>query len=158
MTIHRYRNGCKIYLKPFEFGTHIESEVTCEDCLKINNKKEIKMSENKYPLIKKFLPDIKIVTNTNFSDIISAERLEEYLRLQGQVRFGNDDFATSPYKCNNDTHTGLLIGYHKIKKENTEPVSKEEIIKVMRGQYGNLDHMLENLQKLCDRIEKNGVK
>lgn len=116
-------------------------------------------SDLKFPNISKFMPELKIVENVNFSHVVNASDLEAFL-AKGVEVFGesNGRAGLTVFKTEYDTHSGLLIGYQPI--ESSEPVKVEELIKkledcvtlnIVEGKFK------ENTLDLISRIKRNGV-
>lgn len=93
-----------------------------------------------YPLIKKFLPELKISKDyRSGEDVIYPEHLELEL-AKGVELFGLYKQAPKAFslgQCTGDTHSGLLIGYKPI--ESSKPVSREEIEKFIADSSNNFN-------------------
>lgn len=116
------------------------------------------------------MPELKVhdgavhySTGGHVCNVIMPAELEALLEKGVEVYGGDEnDLATCPTRGEKDKMTGLLIGYKPI--ENQEPVSKSEVLKMLKScdtfidVPDNFDSVKKDLSDLLKRIEKNGVR
>lgn len=117
----------------------------------------------KYPLIQKYMSELKIEQGYSNGDILSKEVTHyikasdlEAILAKGVEVYGDDDiklgFATS--RNYEFSHSGLLIGYKPI--ESQEPVNIKELLEAIYGVRKGQGY--DYLEKIAKRIKKNGVR
>lgn len=120
-----------------------------------------------YPLCEKY--GLKVF-NTSFylqsgahmgCKAIKASEVEQLLASGVEVFGSRDCTGVSPDKFNGDTHSGIILSYKPIEKE--QPVSKEELLMELKEVFSVSKHtmsseMKNDVKNLINRIEKAGVK
>ena len=110
-----------------------------------------------YPLIRKYLSNLKIYKAHNVGAAVYCEDLEAELK-KGAVMFGQagDLMFDTLTVYRNGSHQGLLIGYQPIEKE--KPVSKTELLEILRAE-SEKDYLIGSteINELIKRLEKLGV-
>lgn len=110
-----------------------------------------------YPLIKKYLPELTFTYNPGEPKklFVWASNLEALLSSGVEV-FGQRTkgiLAVSNEQTPSDTHSGLLIGYKPIEKE--QPVSVDEIVSMLELAD---KHTEIGFREMINRLKLAGVK
>lgn len=109
-----------------------------------------------YPLIKKFLPELKIVNDVyDNPKYVVAKDLEAELAKGAEIFGQRNQYGATDISLNKNsarTHSGLLLNYKPI--QNQEPVSREEIEQF----YNSFSEKYSDTAKLLKRILDKGVR